>query len=324
MLRLERLARRSPDDASPRRRAPGPTFVRHKPCYYSSIMRGISSSVFGVGILISTLGAVHAGTSTLIVPKEAEISFGSTFADPFFGYSYVEQIYAASEFSALPADIITLTEVAFRVNESSLEALDVVIPRVQLLMNVFSGSMQEAVDRQSGVEAPVVVVLDGRDVHLTGRAGQVQAYDVRLPFQTSFAYDRRLGQLVLSILTEGGYSGKVLGMDAYGMLGEFDRGAHILTEPLGQRRARAIILATEFVYQMLSATIDAIRRVADSIQIDFSVVGEPRDIIIEGSEMVTGPYTVEGGAELTATGEGKMRAIIPMSSNNRFYRVRLS
>jgi len=289
----------------------------------SAMKRQLSRYLLLLSVMAPTLIAARAQTNTLLVPSEVENTFGNSDADPFFNiHTSIEQIYPPSHFAVASADLITITEVAFRADESWDGIFDAVIGRVQLQMNVFRGPMADMVRNQSGVEAPVTTVFDRENVRVSGRAGELDSFTVRFPLQTPFNYDRRAGQLVLAIHTSGTDAGDLFSVDAQAN-SSHERGVYILLEPLGQRRVRSQALATEFSYTAISAAIDGVRRRTNTIEIDFSTRGNPRGIWIEGSATANGIYNYDPSAQMVALGPDKMRAIIPMTSKDRFFRVRL-
>ena len=295
---------------------------------YCMKRRRFSSRLFLLVSVLSLLVThIEGQTNAIIIPAEAEEMFGDSFADPFFFSSYVEQIYGQSEFADAPGDVLNITSIAFRVDESSRRALDAEKPEIMLWMNIFRGAMEEVVEKKTGVQNPVSVVFREQNVHLLGRTGLVEAFDVSFALETPFVYDRRLGQLVVTILSNGQYTGTGTSMDAHGIYGNggisFERGAYIYIEPFGVRRVVARLMDSKISYHTKGATIETIEVTQGSVFITFTVIGIDGTTEVEGAPFVNGPYTVEPNAQYTTTPEGKTRAMIPVSTDDRFFRVRL-
>jgi hypothetical protein len=274
-------------------------------------------SVLLFAVLTITLVAARAGTNTLIVSRDMSGTFGSSSADPFFGTTgYAEQIYAAGQFTDAAADILVITEVAFRLDEAA-GAMDVVFPRLRLDMSILRGPIE------GGGQEPAATVYDREDVRLIGRGGELARFDVRFRLDQPFAYDRREGHLVLTIVSGfGAPAGNGAVLDADGSAGDFSKGAFIYLEPFGYPVARSVVLATEFSYKVMSASIEAVKRVDDTVQLYFTVSGNPTVIEIEGCPSAGGTYITEN-CTVTAPSPEWMRAVIPMTSKDRFFRIRL-
>ena len=294
---------------------------------------GFSQCAILFGLLGLTLTVSRGHTNTLIVPKEAENRFGSVWADPFFfGQGYVEQVYAASEFAGVPEDVFVLTEISFRIDDLATRPLDAVKPFITLEMNVFPGSMEEIVQRKSGIVTPQITVFSGTNVHLTAREGLVGAFDVRFTLQQPFVYDRRLGHLCLSVLSWGEYSGRARDMDAQGIFivpGDstsgisFERGVYIYREPIGTKQVTPTVMVTRFIHTATLAVIEGIGRFEETVQIDVRIIGSARTIRVEGSSDVNGPYSVEPNTEINMMGEGKVRCVIRASDSGRYFRIQV-
>jgi hypothetical protein len=188
----------------------------------------------------------HAQTNTLIVPQEAENGFGSLSFAPF-AYSPFQQVYSATEFEHAQAPLIEITGIAFRLNETG-PSLDVIVPRVELYLNIFRGPMS-ALDRTSmgaNLGLDPIMVFGQPNVRLRAEAGQgAGAFDVYIPFERSFLYDRRAGQLVLFGRFDSG-TGTHQDFDLIDA--SFDRGLLIFPQPLTEPLSRPSILATQFSY----------------------------------------------------------------------------
>lgn len=75
--------------------------------------------------------------------------------------------------------------------------------------------------------------------------------------------------------------------------------------------------------QPVSATIDAVKRATNNVQIDFSVSGNPDRVYVEGASTPARPFRVQYNAELAPISENNFRGFVPISTENRFFRVRL-
>jgi hypothetical protein len=93
---------------------------------------------------------------------------------------------------------------------------------------------------------------------------------------------------------------------------------------LGGRRASPVFLVTEFSFKLVVLRIDSIIVLSNQVQIDFTATPiSSKPAQIEGASAVDGPYAVELNVRYTPTGENKIRATFPISTMNRFFRVRL-
>src|SRR5690606_15791241 len=120
------------------------------------------------------------------------------------------------------------------------------------------------------------------NVTLKGQIGAPEDFAVRFTLESPFLFDRRRGHLVLGISATG-HSGGFRRMDAepgYVLPGDpstgtsFDRGAFIVAQPFGQRAVLPGTIVTEFAFKTV-VTIDAIRSVTNSVEIEFSGVSDP-------------------------------------------------
>lgn len=252
--------------------------------------------------------------------------FGDTFENPFFSTMGIEQqAYAASEFGGAPNDVMIITGLAFRLNDHpSGASMDATIPLIRFQIGVFPGPMSLITeDVNWNLPAPLTV-YEMRSVRL--RAGGKEPpseFDVKFTFERPFFYDRTRGQLVLEIHSQGQWMGEPGDMDAHRV--SFDRGAYIYSEPGGIYRKVGLMMATKFFYKIIAATIDSIRVDTDtnSVEIDFSFTDTPHFVQVEGSPTVDGTFSREPGVELSQVSPGKMRAIVAVSTVNRFFRIQL-
>jgi len=274
-----------------------------------------------LGILSLALAAALGQTNVFYIPKEAETSFGSTYADPFFQTTNDEQVYAAAEFAHVPADIITITEVALRVSHRSEDRLDVVIERLLLRLEIFKGTMAELVAKKTGLNNPTIV-FDRSNVRLVGRFGDPAAFDIRFPLKSPFTYDRRTGHLVLNIISTGEVGSKT-DMDAFGGGGSFSRGAYIDVEDGGRRAISARIMSAKFSYKVLSAQIDAIQWFPTEVRLACTLSGAPDFIQVEGSASVAGAFQSEANVQYHRISPERLLATIPASSASRYFRIQL-
>jgi len=274
-----------------------------------------------LGILSLALAAALGQTNVFYMPKEAEEMPGISAADPFFGATNDEQVYAAAEFAHVPADIITITEVAFRVYRESHVPLDVVIERLLLRLEIFKGTMAELVAKQTGLKNPTIV-FDRSNVRLVGRMGDSAAFDIRFSLKSPFTYDRRMGHLVLNIISNGSFGSKT-SMDALGGDWSFSRGAYINVEPGGRRSITPKIMAAKFSYKVLSAQIDAIQRFPTEVRLACALSGAPDFIQVESSATVAGAFQSEANVRYDRISPERLLATIPASSASRYFRIQL-
>ena len=169
---------------------------------------------------------------------------------------------------------------------------------LDLRMNIFPGSMQDAVKRGSGArDLPVTTVYYGQNVHFTGPIGQADAFDIRFPLETPFLYDRRKGQLVISEHTgDDGYVGSAARFDAQRT--GFDRGVYLGPQFLERPLPVGATTVTKFSFRSVAAFIESIRVATNVVHIEFTVSSGPASIQIEGSAEVAGPYTTEPDVQI--------------------------
>jgi hypothetical protein len=260
-----------------------------------------------------------AQTKTLVVPREAVEGFGDFFANIFPSQdgNPVQQVYSAGEFADVPADSIWITGIALRLNDpnGSVDAT----AYVTLTMGVFEGPMTDLTAEMDQSLRKGLVVLDGR-IRLFAKAPNGPAeFNLKLPFNRPFYYDRRRGQLVLRFAggepSTGGQS-----CDAHRV--SPDRGLYLIRFSNGMPGGAYELVATEFSYT-IPPQIERIRKVANLIEIDLEPSGSRERVRIERASRVNGSYAVEPDVELSALSGGKMRASLPLHSENRFYRILL-
>src|SRR4029079_10229977 len=88
--------------------------------------------------------AVRSQTDTLVVPQEAAQRFGNGSGELFGPYSSVWQIYGASEFASASSDLLLVTEVAFRMDETQQHAFQPNLDYLRINMARYTGSVQQA------------------------------------------------------------------------------------------------------------------------------------------------------------------------------------
>lgn len=275
--------------------------------------------------LLSTGVAACGQTNTLVIPREGKTAFGNVYGDPFFLNFNVQQVYASTEFSDAPADVLTITEIAFRAEETQ-QAIESTIDRLLLRMNVFPGSMEEVVEGKSGLIPPLARVFDAEGVRLVARPGSLEAFDLRFKLDPPFVYDRRLGQLVLLFSPAGSdISGRAGSVDGH-LMGEdgspsFQRGALIVPQRIGEPFVSGVVLVTQFTYKFIRAAISSIEKSGSFLKMDFTVLGDASFVQVEASARVDGTYSALTGVDLTTNDGRKFQAIMPLPGSNEFYRI---
>jgi hypothetical protein len=190
---------------------------------------------------------VLAQTNTMIVPREAATGFTEGSADPFFFTERdISQVYGASLFERAGSEVIAITGVAFRKEETTRSSIDVVVPRIILTMSIFPGTVSNATGDFSG-NLNRVTVFDSENVHLFAPAGTQPhtAFSLRFNFAQPFLYDRRLGQLTLNIQSHQ-TSGQLGSVDAqFSSTGE---GRYFYYEPGLIPKSSGEVIVSEFSY----------------------------------------------------------------------------
>jgi hypothetical protein len=279
--------------------------------------RGIVSLTFALALIGPTPIDSRAQTNTLVVPKEAVEGFGDSFANLFPTANPVQQVYSAGEFADAVADTIWITGIALRFNDPEA-AMDATVPKVTLTMGVFEGSMDELTADMDQSLRNGKVVLDRRNFRLTAdRPRGPRDFNVKLPVDIPFLYNRNHGHLVVRFeMREPSTGGQ--SCDAHRV--SPDRGLYLIRFSDGMPAGAYELVATEFSYIVLPV-IEAIRLVENHIAIDFSHVGTGEGVRVESAPVVNGQYTIVQDAEFTRLPEGKIRAVIPISTKDRFFRI---
>jgi hypothetical protein len=295
-LRVEMQTFRLPDSASVR--------------YGDSCMKRRSSSRLIVVLGLVAIGSIFSRgqTNTIIVPKEAETEFGDSYESGFHGLGHFQQIYSQSLFSSLP-EVIVITEMGIRANETGPQADDTVVREVPVVMSIFTGD-------EWGWLPYSVTVLSNKDVAVKSSSGDLGVFHFWFVLDKPFTYDRRLGPLFVQVGVGRGHSGELPFLDAHFS----NQGTHIYLEPHGFRRFHGTIMATKILY-VVPPRITNVRRVGESLQIEFSHAVNTTDFQIEASSTVAGSYGSQEGISFVTISPTATRAIIPRPKEHRFYRI---
>jgi hypothetical protein len=73
--------------------------------------------------------------------------------------------------------------------------------------------------------------------------------------------------------------------------------------------------------QPLEIHITSVSKVGTDLQLDFTASGDAT-FVVQGSETVDGTYTDEAGAQITTVNSTTKRAVIPMTTPNRFFQIK--
>ncbi len=288
------------------------------------------------------LGQTSSSTSTntLVLPKEVEFTAGDSSLAPFTaGSNEPEQAYGPSEFASFPLNVIHITEVAFRIDEVRATSPNAVLRGAFVELSAFRGTLAELVCCASSnltLCHPYPSAPSAQsDVRFSGQLG---GFDVRFP--CDFAYDRRSGPLIVAFRAnevDGQYALDAQTLSDAGtdqFCGESqrdyfisDRGVFIFwgaTASGATFYVGAGMPVTRFTFRTPDAEINGVRILDNHVQIDFTILGNPDFIQAESAADAAGPYLAEVGTRLKPFSEGKLEASIPVSTKNRFFRIRLN
>jgi hypothetical protein len=282
-------------------------------CYAGRCMKlpGFQHALSAIALLLilNVPNGLGAETNDIYVPKELETTLGSRYDSPFFRYAYFEQIYSSNLFTHLPSDTVIFTELAFRAkNIVSAHTLR----GTRLRMNVFPGSLQEILDRRSGYVFGATTDVFAGDIRFEPTPDPLD-FEIRFVFTTPFQFDRRLGQLVLTMGSE--YSSVIQFNSEYG-----DTNGFALAYD-GQNTGTHNILATKFSY-IVPPIIESIFAGDKVVEVTFKHFDTLDKVVIEGSPQVRGSYQPIQNATIRSLSPQLGRAIVPNSGGNQFFRIR--
>jgi hypothetical protein len=186
----------------------------------------------------------RALTNTLILPIQARQSFGNDGLPNHL--TPIQQIYAAPEFSDAPADVIDIHGVRLRL-DAPMAILNVSVKRLTIRMGLYRGMMSELPPQGFIIPDSSIAVFDRENVQLTRVSGEppAKAFDVEVPFNGPYRYNRGLGHLVMQVeqisTDAGGFT-----LDAvYPVQGE---GLIYVSDSPSAHRAVNAMLVSKFLY----------------------------------------------------------------------------
>lgn len=137
-------------------------------------------------------------TNTLTLPVEAQNVFGDAWI-PGFDRTPFQQIYAGSEFSDAPADVVEIHGLAWRLDEAA-SSLNTTVSRLVIKMGILTGDISKLPSRGFQLWDQGSTVFDEENVNLRATAGlPAGTFDIQIQFDQTYRYDRRAGNLVLFV-----------------------------------------------------------------------------------------------------------------------------
>ena len=286
-------------------------------------LRGFCTICSSLLFLSGTLSVCQAATNILYVPNDALTNFGSSWSDVLFFRGHGQQIYSSNAFSEAKSDVIWITEVAFRAEET-YEEIGAWFERLAIHFNLWRGPMEELVARRSGLIAPIIFVYNGTNVQIDAQSGILDAFDAQFPITPPFRYDRREGQLVLYI--ERGQNHLIssgAGFDLSSAGESYRLGAHFYPDNFqGAIQVARAVFSTRFTYFYRVAEIRSVKQLGSDLRLEFHVAGPEGNAQIEAAEKITGPFSPIA-AEITRSGNAYL-ATLPIPSTNQFFRILLN
>ncbi len=228
-----------------------------------------------------------------------------------FGGAQFQQTYAGTEFAEAPVDVIALTGIAFRWDESITGKVETVVLIAQFDIGT---ATTLSMDFYHNLPNPVRVVSTN-DAHFASSdtRGPTE-FDLNFPFQEPFVFDRRAGWLIL----QGGVAANGKEVDAAGTDGV--TGLFSFHEPGGQLDTLYSVLVTKFFYTLVPR-VTVVNKLGDQLEIDLA--GD-RSLgwTLESAPATGSPFTAESGAILSSTSAFTLHATISVNGSQRFYRFR--
>lgn len=281
---------------------------RREFCYSALRMKKRHSRILlAASLLFFALAASKGQTNTIIVPKEQAKKFGNTFAP--LDYQF-QQLYSPALFADIASEVIAITEIAFRWDETFNQDRDAVIRGALFHMGVSSSPSN---DFYQNLPHPVLVISAHEAYFPVSKNRGPDIFDVRFPLERPFVYDRRRGSLILQ--------GAVSQSPDFDGQGAASRGVFLYREESGRIVSLPTIMITKFFYRTLPQII-SINLVAGAIQID--IAGPEGKLQLEVAANVAGPYSAEPKAQLVRISTDIVQARIPIedrNDRNRFFRV---
>jgi hypothetical protein len=163
---------------------------------------------------------------TIVVPNGYENREGGTGMMSPFAADYerglrYQQVYESAWFASLPPEGVLITEVRFRKDDEASGTFDTVIPAVEVALSTTSISTTNLSGHFSENIGPnELVVFPRGSLHLKAGdlpAGQVEPFEIVIPFSIPFYYKPQTGNLLLDIRIYPGRSGSYSYWDTFGV-----------------------------------------------------------------------------------------------------------
>lgn len=262
-----------------------------------------------------------AQTETMIIPPEAATQLGDPddgFADLFFQRREVEVLYGSEDFDDAPSDRLKLTEIAFRAHGAPGQKLDVILTNLFIQADVVDAKSRTNASWMSNPQP----VLFARQTHLSGPAAATNAFDLRIPLDAPYYFDRRDGQLALSFHADG-VRGVPMSVDAFFSI---DGGYHYYEPvPPGKLVGRPEVPATKVIFEPVFAEINGFVLNQQGFIVTFTFFAKLASPVLESSVSPAGPFSKENSAEILINDKGTGRATLPgdvRENQGRFFRLK--
>jgi photosystem II stability/assembly factor-like uncharacterized protein len=214
--------------------------------------RLVSVKATAIGFALTMLiSATLAQTNTLVVPNSLVTTEGNS------GNSYpfnigtnntmrYQQVYAASQFGALPPGGTNLIGIAFRV-DAGWGSFTSTLPSIQINLSTTPRQPDGlSTSFANNVGADDTVVFRGPLTLSSLASGSPAAFDIIIPFTTQFRYNPNLGNLLLDVRNPGG--GSISQPDAVSVTGDSVSRAYGFGYTSTTGSTDTLGLVTEFLY----------------------------------------------------------------------------
>ena len=213
----------------------------------AGLKRGLTATLMTGWAAVS----LAQSSNTLVVPNslagvEGNIDNGYPFNIGTNSTMRYQQIYAASQFGAMPAGGAFITGIAFRL-DANWGSFSTTLPAVQINLSTTSKAPDGLTTTfASNVGNNDTVVFNGALSLSSAASGRPAAFDILVPFTTAFFYNPAAGNLLLDVRNSGGGTSSLF--DAVSATSDsVSRAYNPVNSSTGS--TDSIGLVTEFVFQ---------------------------------------------------------------------------
>ncbi|HUP81851.1 MAG TPA: hypothetical protein VM260_25090, partial [Pirellula sp.] len=187
---------------------------------------------------------------TLVIPNiyASVPGPGGGLSLPFTSNSRWQQIYTASEFSAVPPGILEIKELRFRIDEEY--PIGTSFSTIARGTSIFISTTTKTFETATAVYSQNIgdnlfEALPRSDLQLIGSKQTSTSFDIAIPLPNHFLYDRTGGNLVIDIQVAGGANLPLIDQQANLLGAAFSVGG-ALDAPSGTKTRQAMITEIGF------------------------------------------------------------------------------